>query len=242
MEIECTIENVQIQKSIKEVYCNRLGEQSFTTTSEATQPVSDKSFCHMLENDSSTRLPTSNVGIQVVKPQHVTLSEKTKIRITGPPLKSPLVSKPAKSLIKITKVLSPVDKASGLIQSSDSNRLIQIQPRLSNMFDSGNPETDNKTQRAIRKHSCSDELYIQPKKSMKTTSGLTQNLLNSCQEKLIKNGVECTSRVGMDHSDCLDTGNRNTDALFSESENNTLENIRSESDEDVESNCKTARR
>lgn len=245
MEIECTTEDMQIQTSNNKVDCTHLGEESSTTTSEVIQPVSDQIGCSVLENDISARFPIFNVGLRVVKPQNVTLSEKTKINIRHQPLKSPLVSKPVKDLIKITKVPSSMDKECGLIQSTTSNRLIHIQPRLSNMSDSGNPETDNITQsstRAIRKHSSSGEQYSQPKKFMKTTSGSTNNFPNLCLEKLNRNKVECTSRVRIDHRDCTDSENHSTDAFFSENENNTLENISIEPKEDEEKECKTAGR
>lgn len=244
MEIECTTEDMQIQTSNNKVDCTHLGEESSTTTSEVIQPVSDQIGCSVLENDISARFPIANVGLQVVQPQHVTLSEKTKINIIHKPLKSPLVSKPVKDLIKITKVPSCMDKESGLIQSrpTTSNRLVHIQPRLSNMSDGGNPETNNRTQssitRAIRKYSSSGELYSQPNKFMKTTSGSTKNFPNFCQENLNRNEVECTSRVRIDHRDCTDS----TDAFFSENENNTLENISIEPKEDEEKYCMTAGR
>lgn len=179
MESRPTIENMLIQKSNNKVYCRptRLGEESSTTTSEVTQPVSKQLCCSVLENES-TRPTTSKVGLQFVKPLNVTLSEKTKINIINQSSESALVSKPVKDLIKITKVPSSTDKVSGLIQSTTSDRLIHIQPRLSNMFDSGNPETDNRTQssttRAMRKHFSSDEYDSQPKKFMKTSP--TQNI------------------------------------------------------------------
>lgn len=246
MEIVCTVEDMLIQTSNNKVDFTCLGEESSTTISEVTQPISDQICCSVLENDSSARLTISNVSLQVVKPHHVTLSEKTKINITHQPLKSLLVSKPVKNLIKITKVPSSMDKISGLIQSTTSNRLIHIQPGLSNMSDSENPKTDNRTQssptRSIRKHSSSGEQYSQPKKFTKTTSWSTQNFPYMCQEKLNIKGVESTSRVRISHRDCPDSGNYSQVAFLSENENNTLENISTEPKEDEENNCKTAGR